>query len=110
MSPLRKGDVVTFDLSPSLGHEPARRRPALIVSSDLFNVSTSMVWACPITTRDNGFPLHLRLPDGLETWGWVVTEQMRAFDPVARNARPVEHVDDVDFLDDVTCLLRSCLD
>ncbi|HAM14917.1 MAG TPA: hypothetical protein DCP91_03455, partial [Eggerthellaceae bacterium] len=73
-----KGDIVEFDFSPSVGHEPTGRRPALVVSRDKFNLSTSMTLVCPITTRANPFPLHLELPAGLETYGVVAVEQVRA--------------------------------
>lgn len=105
-----QGDIIEFDFNPSLGHEPAGRRPALVVSSDLFNVSTSMTLVCPITTRQDNFPLHLDLPDGLETYGTVPLEQVRAFDLNARRPRFVESVfegDDPDFMAHVKECLQS---
>lgn len=102
-----QGDIIEFDFNPSIGHEPAGRRPALVVSTDLFNVSTSMTLVCPITTRQDNFPLHFDLPGGLETYGTVPLEQVRAFDLDARNPRFIESViesDDPSFLDRV----REC--
>ncbi|MDR0515100.1 MAG: type II toxin-antitoxin system PemK/MazF family toxin [Coriobacteriaceae bacterium] len=87
-------DIVEFDLSPSSGHEPNGRRPALVVSNSHFNVGTSMTLVCPITSASNGFPLHLPLPDSLETRGFVVTEQLRALDFSARRAQLIERLDD----------------
>ena len=109
MALLRKGDVVEFDFSPSEGHEPRGRRPGLVVSSDEFNYSTSMTLVCPITTRNNGFPLHLPLPDDLdERYGYVVVEQVRAYDLDARNAVEVAHIDeDAPLMRHVTSLLKS---
>ena len=95
MTLLRKGDLVEFDFSPSKGHEPAGRRPGLVVSSDEFNWSTSMTLVCPVTTRANYFPLHLKLPDELEErYGCVALEQVRAFDMEARNPTLVAHFED----------------
>jgi len=103
-----KGDIVEFDFSPSVGHEPAGRRPALVVSRDKFNVSTSMTLVCPITTRANPFPLHLELPVGLETYGVVAVEQLRAFDLDARRPRLVESIDPHGrFMRDVDELIHS---
>lgn len=56
-----QGDIIEFDFSPSEGHEPKGRRLALVVSTDRFNIATSMTLVCPVTTTDNGFPLHMRL-------------------------------------------------
>ncbi len=109
MSTLRKGDLVEFDFSPSEGHEPKGRRPGLVVSSDEFNWSTSMTLVCPVTTANNGFPLHLRLPNDLnERYGFVVTEQVRAYDLEARHAEVIAHLDeDGAFMSRVTSLVRS---
>ena len=104
----RPGDVVEFDFSPSVGHEPAGRRPGLVVSSVDFNMATSMTLVCPITSRDNGFPLHLELPELDECCGWVVLEQVRCFDLSGRDARVIAHLDEKDeFMTNVTSVMRS---
>lgn len=103
-----KGDIVEFDFSPSVGHEPAGRRSALVVSRDKFNLSTSMTLVCPITTRANTFPLHLELPAGLETYGVVAVEQLRAFDLDARRPKRIESIDPHGpFMRDVDELIHS---
>lgn len=109
MALFQQGDLVEFDFSPSRGHEPAGRRPGLVVSSDEFNWSTSMTLVCPITTRNNGFPLHLALPENLdERYGFVVVEQVRAFDLDARNAVTVAHLNrNTPIMRHVVSLLKS---
>lgn len=104
----RPGDVVEFDFSPSVGHEPMGRRPGLVVSGFDFNAATSMTLVCPITTRENGFPLHLELPEIDECRGWVVLEQVRCFDLRSRNARVLAHLDENgDFMINVQSVMRS---
>ena len=90
METYSQGDIIEFDFSPSKGHEPAGRRPALVVSSYNFNISTSMTIVCPITTTTNGFPLHFALPEELDTYGVVVMEQPRALDLEVRNPTFIE--------------------
>lgn len=109
MALFRQGDIVEFDFSPSRGHEPAGRRPGLVVSNDEFNWSTSMTLVCPITTRNNGFPLHLALPEEIdERYGFVVVEQVRAFDLETRNAITIVHLDpDLPLMRHVLTLLKS---
>lgn len=103
-----QGDIIEFDFSPSTGHEPAGRRPALVVSTYSFNVSTSMTLVCPITTTTNRFPLHFLLPQNLDTYGCVNLEQVRAFDLDARRPRFIESVGpESDFLNHVRECLRS---
>lgn len=87
-----QGDIVVADFEPTRGHEPRKTRPALVVSKDYFNASTSMTIVCPITSKDDGFPLHRPLPDGLVVSGYVITEQVRAIDLDARLARVVDRI------------------
>jgi len=102
-----KGDVVQFDFSPSQGHEPQGRRPALVVSTDCFNRGTSMTLVCPVTTVDNGFPLHRPLPKGLDVDGFVALEQIRAFDLEIRHAQILARIEDQEFLAQITETLTS---
>jgi mRNA interferase MazF len=106
MTIFSQGDIIEFDFSPSQGHEPTGRRPALVVSSDYFNISTSMTLVCPITTQSNGFPLHILLPEDIDTTGFVVVEQVRAFDMAARNPKQIEHLD---AKSDTVLAIRECL-
>ena len=55
------------DLDPTRGSEQAGLRPAVIVSVDRFNHGPSnLVLVVPITSRDKGIPLHVRIdpPEG----------------------------------------------
>lgn len=99
-----QGDIVTFDLSPSKGHEPQGRRPALVISNLRFNTGTSMTLVCPITTANTGYPLHFQLPDGLTISGWVVAEQVRAYDLDARDAHFVESIPDATLKHILQCI------
>ncbi|MDR1014855.1 MAG: type II toxin-antitoxin system PemK/MazF family toxin [Coriobacteriales bacterium] len=80
-----QGDVVMLSFDPSLGHEPAGRRPAVIVSNNTYNDRTSLTLVCPVTSVDSGFPLHVPLPESAGAEGFVMTEQLQAFDLHARN-------------------------
>ena len=54
----KQGDVVYLDFNPTKGHEETGFRPAIIISSDIFNVHTKMVMVCPITSNNKYFPTH----------------------------------------------------
>lgn len=84
---LQQGDIVRVDFNPAIGHEPMKRRYAVVVSTGYFNdVVSSLVAVCPITSRDNVHPLHVALPEkGMgDIRGFICTEQMRTLDPKAR--------------------------
>jgi mRNA interferase MazF len=105
---LSQGDVIMLSFDPSFGHEPAGRRPAVIVSNDTYNDRTSLALVCPITSVNNGFPLHVPLPEGAGVEGFIMTEQLQAFDLHARNVGSANIVGTLDepTLDTVTTYLR----
>jgi len=99
-----QGDIVEISFDPSIGHEPKSKRPALIVSSNDFNSSTSMTIVCPITTRDNGFFLHEPIPAGHDIYGFVVMEQPRAVDLKARRAEKIDHLNEKEMMPILSCI------
>ena len=101
-----QGDIIEVDFDPTLGHEPQKRRPALVVSSNEFNHATSMTIVCPITSQVNGFFLHEPLPPHLRMQGEVVMEQVRALDLEARGAKKVAALDQAE-LEPILICLRS---
>ncbi len=87
-----QGDIIEVNFNPTVGHEPQKRRPALVVSVGYFNnVVSSLTVVCPITSSANGHPLHVELAPGNAAEGCVCVEQMRAIDlsNPARGARPL---------------------
>ncbi len=85
-----QGDIILMNFNPQSGHEQKGRRPALVVSNRVFNKLTNLALVCPITQTDRGFPLHVLLGTGLKTMGFVMCEQVKSLDMVAREARFVE--------------------
>jgi len=88
-----QGDLVLCDFNPSVGHEPQKQRPALIVSNNQFNSNSSLVMVCPITSTDNGYPLHIEVGANVSgVSGFICLEQIRALDLNARNAITIGQV------------------
>ncbi len=61
------GEVWLVDLNPVRGHEQAGKRPALVISVDLFNCGPAeLVVILPITTKNKGIPFHVEItpPEG----------------------------------------------
>lgn len=50
------GDLIWTDFDPTKGREQAGRRPALVVSANLFTENTGLAVVCPITSRIRPFP------------------------------------------------------
>ena len=81
-----QGDIVYLDFDPQSGHEQKGRRPALVVSNNLFNRVSSLTMVCPITHTDRGHPFHLRLDGRTKTSGVVMCDQARTLDLASRRA------------------------
>lgn len=81
-----QGDIVYLDFDPQAGHEQKGRRPALVVSNNLFNRVSSLTMVCPITHTDRGHPFHVKLDGRTKTNGVIMCDQARMLDLTSRNA------------------------
>jgi mRNA interferase MazF len=104
----KKGDFVTLSFDPQSGHEQKGRRPALVVSNDLFNRHTGLAIVCPVTNTDRGYPFHLRVPRGSSLTGFVMVEQVKSGDYATRRTKFVKRAPP-EFLADVLDLIDACL-
>ena len=104
----RRGDLVALALDPQTGHEQRGRRPALVVSNDLFNERTGMAIVCPITRTDRGYPFHVAVPPGQRVEGFVMVEQVRSIDFRARGAKRIASAPEP-LLDEVLSILDACI-
>ncbi|MEP9378937.1 type II toxin-antitoxin system PemK/MazF family toxin [Aquabacter sp. CN5-332] len=82
--PLAAGDIAWVELDPVLGTEQAGRRPALIVSMNLYNEISRRVLVCPISSRLRDWPYNVALPEGIRTKGAVLVDQLRTVDHAVR--------------------------
>ena len=104
----KKGDFITLSFDPQAGHEQRGRRPALVVSNDLFNRHTGLAIVCPITNTDRGFPFHLAVPTTSTLTGFVMVEQVKSVDYSIRAARFVARAP-TEFIEDVLALIDACI-
>jgi mRNA interferase MazF len=82
-----KGDFVSLSFDPQAGHEQKGRRPALVVSNDLFNKHTGLALVCPVTNTQRDVPFHLPVGPSTKLSGFVMVEQVKSIDYQARRAR-----------------------
>ena len=95
-----RGDFAHVDFTPHAGTEQGGRRPALILSPKDFNIATGLAFACPVTNQGKGGVFELAIPRGARITGYVLANQLRTIDWIARNAdfasqAPTALVDDV---------------
>jgi mRNA interferase MazF len=99
-----QGDILLLEFDPQAGHEQKGRRPAFVVSNNIFNRFTKIAIVCPITNTNKGFPLHVPLDDRTKTTGVVMCEQAKSLDISARHATFIEKAPE-DILDEVIDIL-----
>ena len=104
----RKGDFVALSFDPQSGHEQKGRRPALIVSNDLFNKATGFAFACPITNTDRKVPFHVRIPESYKLTGFIMVDQMKSIDYRSRKAQFIEKASS-DLMEEVLGILDACV-
>lgn len=104
----RRGDFVALTFDPQAGHEQEGRRPALVVSNDLFNEHTGLCIACPVTNARRDFPFHVEIPEGEPVTGVVMVEQVKSIDFREREAKWIGCAPEA-VLEEVLSILDACL-
>jgi len=87
-----RGDVVLLSLDPTLGHEQAGRRPAVVLSPELYNKASGLCLVCPVTTKIKGYPFEVTLEGAKRTSGVALADQVRSIDWKARKVKVVDRI------------------
>jgi mRNA interferase MazF len=104
----QRGDLIALTFDPQSGHEQKGRRPALVISHDLFNRHTGLAIVCPITTTARGFPFHVAITGIAEVTGFVMVEQVKSIDFRARNVKRIAKAPQP-VLEEVLSILDACV-
>lgn len=104
----QQGDFISLSFDPQAGHEQRGRRPALVISKDLFNKGTGLCIVCPITNTRRDFPFHVALPADEIVTGFVMVEHAKSVDVAKRSARRIGKAPAA-LLEEVLSVLDACL-
>jgi mRNA interferase MazF len=81
----RAGDVVWLDFDPQSGREQAKRRPALVLTEQIYNRASGLAVVCPLTSRRKPYPFALpTVFDKVD--GAVLVDHLKSLDWGARRA------------------------
>ena len=89
---VKQGNIILVDFDPQSGYEQRGRRPALVISNELFNKYSKMAIVCPITNTDKNHPLHVKLDKKTKTKGVVLCDQIKTMDIKTRNFKFLEDI------------------
>jgi len=104
----QQGDFIALTFDPQSGHEQKGRRPAFVVSKDLFNRRTGLAIVCPVTNTDRRYPFHVPVPAGGKLTGFIMVEQVKSVDYRSRKAKRIEQVNE-ELLEEVLSILDACI-
>ncbi|MGB3686328.1 MAG: type II toxin-antitoxin system PemK/MazF family toxin [Ornithinimicrobium sp.] len=86
-----RGEVYDVDVGQPVGHEPAFRRPAVVVSVDILNDSSGqLVMAVPITSAAYGLRSHVEVDPGISGIGhtsYARCDQLRVISTARLSSR-----------------------
>lgn len=88
----KRGDLIWVDFGAASGREQAGRRPGLVVSTEAYNESSSVLIVCPLSASGKPWPFRAPLSDTDDASGWVLVDQIRVIDPVTRHGSPLGKV------------------
>ncbi|WP_299166807.1 type II toxin-antitoxin system PemK/MazF family toxin [uncultured Arthrobacter sp.] len=107
-----RGEIHDVDLGQPVGHEPAFRRPAVVVSVDIVNNGPGeLVVVVPVTSRAFGLRSHVELDpgrSGLEHTSYARCDQLRVVSTTRLSSR--RGMVDPDRLRSIDQALRFVLD
>ncbi len=81
-----RGDLVWLTFNPGAGHEQMGRRPALVLSPEIYNKKVGLAIFCPVTSKVKGYPFEVILPEGLAIKGTILADQVKNLDWRERQA------------------------
>ena len=87
-----RGDVILISFDPTLGHEQAGFRLAVVLSPEYYNKASGLCLICPITTSIKGYPFEVTLEGAKKTSGVALADQVRSIDWQARKIKIVDRI------------------
>jgi mRNA interferase MazF len=103
-----RGSLVWLLFSPQAGSEQAGRRPGIVLTPLAYHQRSRLAIVCPITSRERGWPMEVKLPQGLPVSGVVLVDHVRSVDRDARQMEIVGMAPSV-VLDDIDARLAPLL-
>ena len=77
---LTTGMLVIIDFDPTIGHEQAGRRPAVVMSETAYNDVSNCCVVCPITSNNAPWPFKVALAAHSAISGSVLVDQIKSVD------------------------------
>jgi len=88
---LERGDIIKVSFDPTVGHEQAEYRPALVISGNTFHKATGFAFCLPITSKKKGLLFEIEIK-GKKITGVALPHGARMLDLQSRKFILIEKV------------------
>jgi len=88
-----RNEIIWLDFEPTKGKEIGKYRPALVLSSKVYNQQTGLLICCPISTSVRGGPTEVPV-NGLEKPSVVAASLVQTLSWRERKAKKIAIADD----------------
>lgn len=89
----KQGDIININFNHQSGREQKGSRPALVISCNDYNQLSNMVIIAPITSKKRDNIFHFELVGNKKVKGYVMCDQIKMIDPIARKAKYIDQID-----------------
>ena len=79
------GDIIWLDFDPQAGREQAKRRPALVITDEIYNRASGLAIVCPLTSTRKAYPFALPVVVK-KIEGAVLVDHLKSLDWTVRKA------------------------
>ena len=104
-----RGDLVWLEFTPQAGSEQRGRRPALVLSPNIYNGKLGLALFCPVRSKIKGYPFEVQLPDGSAVGGVVLSDQLKSLDWRSRKVKFIERAS-LDVMTMMTAMVLTLLE
>ena len=91
-----KGDIVWVNFDNEFGHEQKGRRPALVLSSSIYNSRSRLALVVPITSKTKSYPLEVTF-SGNKIKGYILSDQIKSYDWHNRDFSYISRIDRISY-------------
>ena len=74
-----RGDIVWLNFTPQIGREQQGKRPAIVVSPQVYNKKAGLALFCPITSKQKSYPFEVYVNHEYIK-GVVLSDQIKSLD------------------------------
>jgi mRNA interferase MazF len=92
-----RGDIIWVNFDPTRGHEQSGKRPAVVLSSKIYNQPAHLLVACPISSKTKGYPYEVSISGKIS--GVALADHVRSLDWKERPVKKAGRVSEAELLE-----------